>query len=95
MNKLLIVIEKLINAFAYLKIIASPTLIGVFIGIIIYSNWTNNTGLSIGILISLFGLVLGVLFAKWANKNGSAIDFISKVNASEDINEAVREDKSK
>ena len=51
--------------------------------------------MSIGILISLFGLVLGVLFAKWANKNGSAIDFISKVNASEDINEAVREDKSK
>ncbi len=86
-------IEKIINIFSYLKIVASPTLIGILIGIIIYSNKTDTVGLFISIIVIACGLILGIIFAKWAKKNGGATELLSNVNATPDIDEIIKKDK--
>ena len=44
-----------------MKIVLSPLLIGLFIGIVIYVNKTDNIGLIIGIVVTLTGLIAGIL----------------------------------
>lgn len=84
-------IEKLIDFMSYLKIVASPTLIGAFLGIVVYSSRTDGLGLAIGIIILVVGIIVGILLAEWAKKNGGTTEFYNRINASPDIDDAVRE----
>ncbi len=74
---------------------ASPTFIGAFIGLIIYANNYNTVGLTIGILILVIGVICGILLANWARKNGGTVDFMARIDASPDIDEAIREKNGK
>jgi len=95
MNKLLKLLEIIIEAFSFMKIVLSPLLIGLFIGIVIYANKTDNVGLIIGVVVTFAGLITGILLALWARKNsGSAVEFNARVNASPDIDEIIKKDKS-
>jgi len=69
---------------------ASPTLIGAFIGIVVYANKTDEIGLIIGVLITLCGIVCGILLANWAKRKMGTTEFMAKINASPDIDEAIR-----
>lgn len=95
MNKLLKLLEIIIEAFSFMKIVLSPLLIGLFIGIVFYVNKTDNIGLIIGIVVTLTGLIAGILLTLWARKkSGSAVEFNARINASSDIDEIIRKDKS-
>jgi hypothetical protein len=95
MNKILKLLEVIVEAFSFMKIVLSPLLIGLFIGIVIYANKTDNVGLIIGGGVTFTGLIAGILLALWARKNsGSAVEFNARVNASPDIDEIIKKDKS-
>ncbi len=95
MSKLHKLLENLVEAISFSKIVLSPLLIGLFIGIVIYANKTDGVGLIIGLIATLTGLVLGILLATWARKkSGSATEFNSRINASPDIDEAIKKGKS-
>lgn len=90
MDQILKWLEKSIEHFNYLKIMASPTLIGAFIGIVIYINKTDNLGLTIALIVTLSGIIGGILLANWAKRKTGTTEFISRVNASPDIDEAMK-----
>ncbi len=94
MSKLLKLLEIIVEAISFMKIVLSPLLIGLFIGIVIYANKTDNVGLIIGIVVTIIGLIAGILLALWARKkSGSALEFNTRINASPDIDEMIKKDK--
>ncbi len=95
MSKLHKLLENTIETISFMKIVVSPLLVALFIGIVIYANKTDTLGLMIGVIVTLAGLIAGILLALWTRKNGGASEFNSRVNASPDIDEMVREKKTK
>lgn len=84
----------MIEVFSFLRIVISPLLIGCFIGIVVYTNKTDDVGLFIGVLFVIIGLIVGIKLAIWARKNqGSATEFNARINASPDIDEIIKNDK--
>lgn len=84
----------MIEVFSFLRIVISPLLIGCFIGIVVYTNKTDDVGLFIGVLFVIIGLIVGIKLAIWARKNqGSVTEFNARVNASPDIDEIIKKDK--
>ena len=95
MSKLHKLLENTVETISFMKIVLSPLLIGLFIGVIVYANKTDSIGLFIGSAISVTGLVTGILLALWARKkSGSAVEFNSRINASPDIDEMIKKDQS-
>lgn len=92
MNKLLQVLNGISRIFSLSMIVISPLVIGLFIGIICYSNKTDEFGLLMLFLSGITGLVIGILLLKWVLKGNNA-EFIAGTNASRDIDDAVRHDK--
>ena len=94
MSKLHRFLENVIEVFSFLKIVISPLLIGLFIGLVVYANKTDDVGFIIGVSIALIGLFLGIKLALWARKKqGSATEFNARINASPDIDEIIKKDK--
>ena len=78
--------ETIIDAISWLKIVASPTLLGIGIG---YAcQYYLNSNFLFGFLI-----VLGIYWANRVSKKYGATNFISKVDASPDIDEYVKDKK--
>ncbi len=77
--------EKLIEAFSWIKIMLSPTIIGALLGVIAYANLSSPMGLTVGIALTIIGLIIGIVWATQVVKKGSASEFISRVNASPDL----------
>lgn len=57
------VLESITEIIGWLQIVISPTLIGVGLGFIIYSNFQNTTGLILGIIFSIIGFAIGIFLA--------------------------------
>jgi hypothetical protein len=80
------VFEWVTEAIGWLQIVASPFLMGLVIGAIIY--FPNPTGprLLIGIAFVLLGLVVGILWANkvWKTKEGT-ISFLSRLMATPEL----------
>jgi FtsH-binding integral membrane protein len=93
MNRLLKLIENLIGAYSYLRIVASPLLIGLIAGIVVYANKQDTTGLILAICIAIAGLVIGILLANWAKRKMGTVAFVARVDASPDIDDALRKGK--
>jgi hypothetical protein len=87
--------EKLIAFLNYLKIMASPTLIGLVIGLVVYANKPDEIGFLIAISIGICGIVCGILLANWAKRKVGTTEFISSIHATPDIDEAVRNEENK
>jgi hypothetical protein len=83
-------LEKLVDFLNYLKIMVSPTLIGLFIGIIVYANKTDEVGFIIAIGIAVCGIICGILWANWAKRKGGTTEFMARINSSTDIDEAMK-----
>ena len=88
-------LQILIDFLNYFKIMVSPTLIGFFIGIIVYANKTDEVGLMIAIGIAVSGIICGILLANWAKRKVGTTEFMSRINASPDIDEAMRNQSEK
>lgn len=85
------IIEYLIEVANWIKIVLSPTVIAVVIGLIIYSNYPNFNGLLAGSIVALSGFIFGIIWATRIWKRVGTTSFIARINASPDIDEAVRE----
>lgn len=72
------------SSFAWLHIAASPTLVGIIFGALIYAFKKDNTGIVIAILVASIGLITGIIWAsKIWNKKGT-VEFMSKVSGAPD-----------
>lgn len=84
--------EKGIDFISALRIIASSTLLGLIIGFVIYKiSDESNRGALIAGFITGAGLVIGIIWALNVSKKLGTTDFLSKVDASPDIDEAVKD----
>ena len=79
------VFEYIISIVYWLRIMASPLLIGCAIGVLIYFSNRNTTTLGIGIAISTIGLIVGILWATKIWKTKGTIGYISEIDATPDI----------
>ena len=82
------IFEWLTEAAGWLRIVASPLLIGLGIGAIIYFPDPNRTRLIIGISFVFPGLIVGILWATkiWKSKEGT-ISFLSKIMATPELDD--------
>jgi hypothetical protein len=82
------IFELITELIGWLQIAASPLLIGLLIGSVIYFPNQTNTSLIIGICIALLGLVIGLILATkiFKSKNGT-IWFLSRTMATPELDE--------
>jgi hypothetical protein len=76
----------IMEVISWLQIVASPLLIGLIIGSVIYFPNPTETKLVIAIIISVFGLVIGIVWANRIWKTKGTTWFISQVSATPDLN---------
>lgn len=85
--------ERIIDAISWLKIVASPTLFGIAVGFLLKIYFKNDLGDFLFGFFVIAGIVLGIYWANKVSKKYGATDFISKVDASPDIDEYVKDKK--
>lgn len=69
----------------WVRIVASPLLIAVIAGLIVYFNNPNTKGIVIAAFIVLSGLLVGILWATRIWKKHGTLNFLSRVNASPEL----------
>ena len=79
------IIEFIINLVQWIKILLSPTLIGLIIGGLIYLSSPNNKTFIVAIIITLLGLIIGIIWATKIWKKGGTHNFMSKIYSSPDL----------
>ena len=86
--------SRFIEYYSFFKIVLSPLLAGAVIGFALYMYFDRDTtGTVLFGIFLLTGLIVGIIWATKVNKKYGAHHFISRVDASEDISDAVRNDK--
>jgi len=73
--------ELLMEILGWIQIVASPLLIGLIIGAVIYFPKPGGTKLIIALFIAATGLLIGVIWATRDWKKNGTIHFISKISA--------------
>jgi uncharacterized membrane protein len=85
------IFENFIEIISFVKIVLSPLLVGLFLGIVAYAYIGEDTGVIVGMCLTLLGLISGILLARWAKKrSGSAEAFNSVIHASPDLDKIVK-----
>lgn len=85
--------EKFIESLFGLKLFASPLLAASVLGFILKLYIGGETGnFAFGVML-LIGIIGGFILLKYVKKDSSFSEFDSKVNASPDIDEAIRNKK--
>ena len=82
-----------IEIMGWLQIVASPFLIGLIIGGIIYFRKPNTTTLIIGIAMATIGLCIGIVWATRVWRKKGTINFMSRIMATSDLNNKVEDQK--
>ena len=77
--------EYITEIIGWLQIVASPLLIGLGIGAIIYFPDPTLLRLIIGIIISIIGLIVGIVWANKIWKTKGTVWFMSQVSATPDL----------
>ncbi|MDP1726257.1 MAG: hypothetical protein Q8M15_05700 [Bacteroidota bacterium] len=85
--------EFVIEIIGWVRILLSPLLIGLAIGTIIYLSTKNNTGLAMGIIISVAGLLFGIVIATKAWKKQGTMNHLSKLGSTPELDH-LEEDKT-
>lgn len=75
----------ILEVFGWLRIVASPLLIGVTIGFAIYLSRSDTTGLIIAISVATVGLIIGIIWATRVWKKKGTLNYLSKVLKSDDL----------
>ncbi len=78
-----------IEILNWLRIMASPTIIGGILGALIYLVFPNPVMLVIAILIAANGLVIGIVWATRVWKKTGTTYYMSRVIASPELNNKV------
>ena len=82
------VIEFLIKVIGWVRILASPTLIGFGVGALIYLLYPRPAMLVVGISIASFGLILGILWATYIWNTTGTIWYMSRNSAIPELDKA-------
>ena len=77
--------DKAIDAIGWLQIVASPFIGGIIVGGIIYLLIRNTLGVVISILFACTGLITGIVLANRISRKSGTIDFMSRVDASPEL----------
>lgn len=82
MNKL---IEFITEVVGWLQIVASPLLIGLSIGTIVYVSNPSTARLVFGISIAALGLIIGIIWATNIWKKTGTMRFMSRIMATPEL----------
>jgi hypothetical protein len=77
--------EWIMEAIGWLQIVASPLLVGMLIGAVVYFPDPSPTRFVIGASIVVLGLVIGILWATRIWRTKGTIWFVSRVSATPDL----------
>lgn len=88
------VFEFITELIGWLQIVASPLLLGLAIGAIIYFPNPSTTRLVFGMLVATIGLVIGIIWATKQWKGKGTIWFMSRIMATPELDKPVEEVKS-
>ena len=77
--------EYLMEIAGWIQIVSSPLLAGVIVGGIVYLAIGDTVGIILGILVAAIGLIIGIVWANKIWKKTGTIHFISRVNASPEL----------
>lgn len=78
-------IEQIFETTGWLRIIISPFLIGIIIGVLVYLSEPNPFRLIIGSAIALVGLFVGIIWANNVKKKQSTISFLARIMANPEL----------
>lgn len=79
-------IAVLIEAFDWVRIVASPLIVALILGGVLYLSNPGTVTLFCAILIALLGLVVGVLWATRVWRKSGTTEFLSRVDATPELN---------
>lgn len=79
-------IAYLIEVAGWIRIAAAPFLIALGIGAYIYTHNPSRFTLAYAILIVMIGLIIGVLWATRVWKKTGTTEFLSRVDATPELN---------
>ena len=77
--------RKFVEFLAWMQIVISPLIVAVIGGGIFYLYFQGLTRIIGWILIGLVGLILGIVFANRVTRKTSATEFISRIDASPEL----------
>lgn len=86
--------ELITESIGWLQIVASPFLIGIIIGALIYFPNPSSITLILGIIAAILGLVLGIMWANKVWKGKGTIWLMSRVMASPELDNLDTQNKS-
>lgn len=87
------VFEFMTGAIGWLQIVASPLLIGLIVGAIIYFSNPTTTRLVLGISVATLGLIIGIIWATKQWKRKGTIWFMSGIMATPELDNQDEETK--
>jgi hypothetical protein len=87
-------IEKILAAFAWLQIFISPFLIGAILSVITWLGLNNIWGHILAISLAIAGIFAGIKLAESARKNKGAIEFMSRISATPELDKKENSEKS-
>jgi hypothetical protein len=87
------IFEKIVAAVFWLQIVAAPSLLGVFLGIVVHYYLLDPLGWVVAIAIVVSGIISGILLANWAAKKYGTIAFISRVSATPELDNLEEKEK--
>ena len=72
----------------WIRIMLSPTLIGLILGIIVYVEIKNTIGIILGVALSATGVAVGIIWATriFRSKKGT-VHFISRIQSTPELDD--------
>lgn len=79
------VLEFITEAIGWLQIVASPLLIGLGIGALVYFSHPSEVRMMAGISVAALGLVIGIVWATRVWKKYGTMRFLSRIIATPEL----------
>ncbi len=83
------------DSMGWLQIVASPLLIGIVTGFIVYLAKPDFNGTIIGISIAALGLIIGIIWATRVWKRKGTIEYVSSLSATPELDNRKEEEDKK
>ena len=85
------VFEYLVEIIGWIQIMASPFIIGLLIGVVIYFSRPGKLTMIIGIVVTLAGLCIGIMWATRVWRKKGTVQFMSGIMATPELENKVEE----
>ena len=92
MHKFFEIITEIVG---WIQIVLSPTLLGIGFGFGIYYYFPNQNGMIFGIIVSIIGLVFGLIWATKKLKTTGTIHFLSRISATPELDNVEKTENGK